>query len=79
MSIDLERIENSWPEFREKLKTHYGNLSDEEADAFRVENRAQLMTLLDTEYGMAAPQAEAELDEIMKERPASRPKGSGTG
>lgn len=71
MAADLEHIQGNWTEFREKLRAHYSGLDEDEAEAFRA-NRAQLLTLLETRYGMAGPGAERELDAIMREDPDAK-------
>lgn len=65
--MKIAEIQGDWPTFKKALQEHYSGLSDEEAETFHAQNRAQLLELIDTRYGVAAPRAEEELDEIMAE------------
>jgi uncharacterized protein YjbJ (UPF0337 family) len=59
--MNWDRVEGNWKQFKGKVKEQWGKLTDDQID--QIEGRREkLAGLLQEEYGIAADQAERDID-----------------
>lgn len=60
--MNWDQIEGNWKKFRGKVKTKWGELTDDEVD--QIEGRRdELVGMVQERYGKAKDEAEREVDE----------------
>ncbi len=64
--MNLEIVAGKWKQFRGKLKSRWGELTDDELESIQGDLE-QLAGLLQTRYGYAKERAEAEAKEALTE------------
>ena len=64
--MNWDQIEGNWKQFRGKLRSKWGELTDDDLD--RVSgNREQLEGVIQEKYGKTKEQAKAEVDQMLAE------------
>ncbi len=58
--MNWDQIEGNWKQFKGKVRTQWGKITDDEIDVI-AGNREQLIGLLQERYGIAREKAEQEV------------------
>jgi uncharacterized protein YjbJ (UPF0337 family) len=64
-TMNWDRIEGNWKEFRGKVRQKWGKLTDDDLDVIEGK-RTELAGRLQQRYGVAKDQAEREIDTWLK-------------
>ena len=59
--MNWDEIEGNWKQLKGKVRTQWGNLTDDDVEVVNGK-RTELLDLLQTRYGHAKEQAEREID-----------------
>lgn len=63
--MQRDDIERRWPELKTRIADHYGDIPEEDLERAHGARR-ELLMLIAAQYGRTGPQADEELDRIMK-------------
>ena len=64
--MNWSQLEGNWKQFKGEIRARWGRLTDDDMDVI-LGNREKLLGRLQERYGIAREEAEAEVDEFMRE------------